>query len=247
MTRQYMIMTLEAPMMSFGATSVDRLRPTGLFPGRSMLTGLIGNALGWRRQDHLKLQGLEERIRYAARVEHQGEDEPTIMSDYQTAEVHQDDRAWTTSGRPEGRGGSKQTYEGPEPRTLEYVVDSRVMVALRLERPEEHPTLEEVSQALQTPARPLHIGRKCCIPETMIFTGFREAETATKALMEEPARWNNTVVQWDPGEGNDHLRLDRERWTSDTRDWANRIHTGRRRVSEGIQQAPEDEKQEEEG
>ena len=172
--KQYAILTLQAPMMSFGVTAVDERRPTGIFPGRSMLTGLIANALGWRRQDYQKLQELQERIRYAVRVEHDNSDEDgvTIIHDLQTVELHKDDKAWTTSGKPEGRDGSKKTYDSPELRTLEYVANSRAVVALRLESPEEHPTLEEVGHALQWPARPLHIGRKCCIPETMIFTGF---------------------------------------------------------------------------
>ena len=233
MTRRYAILTLQAPMMSFGVAAVDSRRPTGTFPGRSMLTGLIGNALGWRRQDHDRLQALQERIRYAVRVEHN--DGVTIMRDFQTVELSKDDRAWTTTGTPEGREGSVDTYKGPEIRLLEYAADCRAIVAMRLEKPDEHPTLEEVGQALQRPARPLHIGRKCCIPETMVFTGYRNSETATAALREEPSQGTRNMVQWDPEENDGNVRQTKERWTSDLRDWANRVHVGRRRVNEGTQ------------
>ena len=233
MTRQYAILTLQAPMMSFGADAVDSRRPTGTFPGRSMLTGLVGNALGWRRQDHDRLQALQERIRYAVRMEYN--DGGATMQDFQTVELSKDDRAWTTTGTPEGREGGGATYSGPEIRLLEYVADCRAIVAMRLENPEEHPTLEEVGQALQRPARPLHIGRKCCIPETMVFTGYRSAGTATSALREEPFQWTGDMVQWDPEEGDESVRQTKERWTSDLRDWANRVHVGRRKVNEGTQ------------
>lgn len=237
--RRYAILTLQAPLMSFGGDAVDSRRPTSLFPGRSMLAGLIGNALGWRRQNHEWLQALQERIRYAARMEHG--DSIAVMQDFQTVELSKDDLAWTTKGTPEGRDGDADTYKGPEIRLLEYVADCRVIVAMRLEKPEEHPTLEEVDQALQLPARPLHIGRKCCIPETMVFTGYQEAETATSALRKEPSQGTRNMIQWDPGEGGDDVRLTREHWTSDLRDWANRIPAGRRRVNEGSQCAEGDE------
>ena len=237
--RRYAILTLQAPMMSFGGDAVDRKRPTDTYPGRSMLTGIIGNALGWRRQDHDQLQALQERIRYAVRMEHN--DSVAIMQDFQTVELSKDDLAWTTNGTPEGREGSGDTYKGPEIRLLEYVADCRAIVAIRLEKPEEHPILEEVSQALQLPARPLHIGRKCCIPETMVFTGYQDAETATSALQKESSQGTWSMIQWDPGEGGESVRLAREHWTSDLRDWANRIPAGRRRVIEGSQCAEGDE------
>ena len=236
---RYAMLTLQAPMMSFGGNAVDRRRPTGNHPGRSMLTGMIGNALGWRRQDHDLLQALQERIRYAVRMEHNGN--LAIMRDFQTVELSKDDLAWTTRGTPEGREGGGDTYKGPEIRLLEYLADCRAIVAMRLENPEEHPTLEEVGQALLMPARPLHIGRKCCMPETMVFTGYQDAETAASALGKEPSQGTRNMIQWDPGEGGENVRLNRERWTSDLRDWANRVPAGRRRVNEGSQCAEGDE------
>ena len=238
MTSQYVILTLEAPMMSFGSDAVDNRRPTAVFPGRSMLTGLIGNALGWRRQDGRQLQELQERIRYAARMEHSDQGGVTIAQDFQTVELSRKDRLWTTSGVPERREGDATSPKMRELRYLEYVVESRAVVALRLEGPGEHPTLEEVGHSLQWPARPLHIGRKCCVPQGMIFAGFRDADTATQALMAEPSEWPANTFQWDPGEGDHNVRSDREYWTSDLKDWANRIHAGRRRVNEGAQIPP---------
>ena len=238
MIRRYAMLTLQAPMMSFGGDAVDSKRPTNTHPGRSMLTGMIGNALGWRRQEHEKLQALQERIRYAVRMEQN--DSVAIMEDFQTVKLSKDDLAWTTDGTPEGREGSSDTYKGPEIRLLEYVADCRAIVAIRLEKPEEHPMLEEISEALQMPARPLHIGRKCCIPETMVFTRYQDAETATSALQKELPQGTWNMLQWDPGEGDESVRLTREHWTSDLRDWANGIPVGRRRVNEGSQRAEGD-------
>ena len=228
---RYAILNLQAPLISFGSEAVDSRRPTSLFPGRSMLTGLISNALGWRRQDHDKLQRLQDRIRYAVRIEHH---QDAVMRDFQTVSLAKSDQAWTTAGAPETRAGSVQTYQGPEIRLVEYIIEARAVVALRLECPQEYPTLDDVGQALRWPARPLHIGRKSCMPETMIFTEYVEAATATGALLQQPAPPEvKHIIQWNLGEGDPAIEQTRERWTSDRRDWANGVHVGRELVYQG--------------
>lgn len=42
--------------------------------------------------------------------------------------------------------------------------DSLCVVALRLESPDQVPTLDDLAKALDEPARPLFIGRKPCLP-----------------------------------------------------------------------------------
>ena len=48
---QHIVLTLEAPLMSFGREKIDQNRPTWDFPGLSMITGLLANALGYTRWD----------------------------------------------------------------------------------------------------------------------------------------------------------------------------------------------------
>ena len=46
---EHLILRLEAPLMAFGATMIDANGPTHELPLRSMIAGLIANALGWQR------------------------------------------------------------------------------------------------------------------------------------------------------------------------------------------------------
>ena len=51
----HILIRLEAPLMAFGREMVDARGQIREFPGASMLTGLIANALGFRRGVILRL------------------------------------------------------------------------------------------------------------------------------------------------------------------------------------------------
>lgn len=68
MRRQFLLLRLEAPMMSFGDVSVDERGPTQAFPAKSMLTGLLGNALGYDHREAVKLESIQNRLNYAVRA-----------------------------------------------------------------------------------------------------------------------------------------------------------------------------------
>ena len=97
------------------------------------------------------------------------------IRDFQTAELTAADRGWTTRGRPEGRAGGAGTYSGKHIRHRWYQADALVTVALRLDPDSEVPTLDDIAIALASPARPLFIGRKPCLPAAPLFAGFAEA------------------------------------------------------------------------
>ena len=108
---------------------------------------------------------LQDRLVFAARIDR----EPASgmrMTDFQTAQLGANDQGWTTRGRPEGRAGGANTYNAPHLRYRDYWADALVTVALRLEPPEleDEPSLDDLADALQEPARPLFIGRKPCLP-----------------------------------------------------------------------------------
>jgi CRISPR system Cascade subunit CasD len=156
-----LILRFDAPLMSFGAVVVDQINPVWRFPGRSMLAGLLGNALGWDHRDVDRLQHLQERLRFAARWDA----EPVPFTDYQTVELGQPfmvDTGWTTRGRREDRkGGSAAT--GTHQRWRDFWANGVATVAIALDG-EDSPTLDDLERALQRPARPLFIGRKPCLP-----------------------------------------------------------------------------------
>ena len=169
-------------MMSFGAVAVDNLGVIQRWPALSMLTGLLGNALGYRRTDAALLNRLQARILWAARL-----DRPGIpVQDFQTAKLEKSDKAWTTLGEVEGRAGGAGTYDSPHIRYRDYVADASVAMALRLAPSDESPTLDELARALRRPARPLFIGRKSCAPSGPILEGLGEAPDLLAALSLSP-------------------------------------------------------------
>ena len=233
---RHLIINLEAPLLAFGGETIDNLGVIRPFPAVSMLTGLLANALGWRRIERQRHQDLQDRIVMAARIDR----EPAggvRMTDFQTAQLAANDRGWTTRGRPEGRAGGANTYLAPHLRYRDYYADMRVTVALRLEPPEDEPTLDHLAQALQEPARPLFIGRKPCLPSAPLYGDFAEGDTALAALLSvapvDDPRGESCRLQWPRGEGVDEIDASRTHMVTDQRNWVSGLHGGGRWVCEG--------------
>jgi CRISPR system Cascade subunit CasD len=229
-----LILRFDAPLMSFGGVVVDQLNPTWRFPGKSLISGLLGNALGWDHRDADQLQTLQDCLRLAARWDA----EPVPTTDYQTVELglpSMVDTGWTTRGKREDRrGGSAAT--ATHQRWRDYWANGVATLALALDR--EGPlTVNDLETALRAPARPLFIGRKPCLPAAPILIGRREAEGVRAALAAEPLadigprkRPSGIPALWPldegPGAGTEE-RFDR-------RDWGNNIHRGAERYAVGV-------------
>jgi len=244
MTRRHAILRFEAPLLAFGAEMIDARGPIRPFPAASMLTGLIANALGWRRWEAERHQRLQARLVFASVVD----EDARPLRDFQTAQLDGNDIGWTTRGTVEKRDGGALTYKSPHIRYRDYWADACVSVALRLDPPEENgqPGLDAVAQALDRPARPLFIGRKPCLPAAPIFAGFVEAADALDALLrwlargDEDALSNGRRRDWRialPGpaaaEAGERLVRPEEIWLTDERDWRSGVHAGSRRVLVG--------------
>jgi CRISPR system Cascade subunit CasD len=190
-----------------------------------MLTGLLANALGWRRGDRDALARLQARLIYAARIDRDG----IRLTDFQTAQLGRNDQGWTTRGVPEGRAGGAATYKGPHLRQRDYDADKRVVVALRLKPVEEAPTLQELETTLQEPARPLFLGRKPCLPTGRIAAGIVDADGLLAALASLPPPVDTAtrvmLPASEPSQPGDHEHV----W-SDARDWQSGVHGGTRMV-----------------
>ena len=240
---QHLILNLEAPLLAFGGETIDNYGVIRAFPAASMLTGLLANALGWRRVEQQKHQQLQDRLVFAARIDR----EPAgnvRLTDFQTAQLGADDQGWTTRGRPEGRAGGPNTYKAPHLRYRDYYADMRVTVALRLKPAEDCPTLEKLAAALQEPARPLFLGRKPCLPSRPLFGGWAEGDTALAALLNTPVARPpdddeddvRLRVQWPDGEGVADADIAPNRlepaMLTDQRNWISGLHGGGRYVHE---------------
>ena len=235
---RYLLLRFDAPLMSFGGVVVDMHGVTMDFPGRSLLVGLFGNALGYDHGDALQLTELQQRLRHAVRQDRRGQP----LADFQTASLGQPflEAGWTTTGKAEARrGGSAK--KGTHIRHRHYVTDAVFTIAVELVPPDDFPTLDELANALEKPARPLFLGRKACLPAAPLLLGFSHAASLKSALQtaallpnrDEPASDPvNKLLAWWPYESDEHGQgTDFAVW--DQRDWENGVHTGRRRMIAG--------------
>lgn len=230
------LLRLDAPLMSFGSPVVGQEGPTQEFPGQSMLTGLLANALGWDHSNGPKLEWLQKSILYAVRCDRQ----PTRFVDYQTVDLGQPflRSGWTTWGRAESRGGGSGA--GTHIRTRTYLADGIFTVALALS--EGPVTVDELEAALREPSRPLFLGRKPCLPAAPLLVGKVEAVSVLAALAEAPlfstdrklAENVDSYRAWWPDGIEDESVIESTILSlSDERDWINQIHAGRRYVRHG--------------
>ena len=235
---EHLILNLESPLMSFGGEAIDNLGITRRFPSVSMLTGLLANALGWRREDKDWHQRLQDRLIFAARIDREPANGLHI-TDFQTAAINRRERGWTTLGVQEGRdGGEYRTHL----RYRDYYSDMRVTLAVRLDPEDDAPTLEALAEALETPARPLFIGRKTCLPSGHIYQGRAEASSALTALLdlaiEDPQTPEDVHLMWPEGETDNRIKPEHSYMLTDQRDWISGLHGGGRLVHEGAQAGP---------
>ncbi|PLX74610.1 MAG: type I-E CRISPR-associated protein Cas5/CasD [Azoarcus sp.] len=227
--RRHLLMRLEAPLMAFGGETIDNYGVIRDFPALSMVTGLLANALGYRREDSDLHDRLQTRLVVGARLDRAVQ----RLTDFQTAQLSKDDKGWTTWGVPEERRGGAESYKSPHLRYRDYHASLSVLVALRLEPSDESPDLDDLAHALDRPARPLFIGRKSCLPSKRILAGWVIAENVLGALQTagQPESTTRSRLQWPEGEGS--LNGDRLIELCDERNWTSGVHGGWRPVREG--------------
>lgn len=236
---QYLILRLDGPMAAFGDVMVDRFGPIRDTPSLSALTGLLGNALGWRREDVTRLGALQERLVFGTRIDQV----ETRITDFQTAQLGADDRWWTTAGVFADRAGGAATYDSPHLREREYDVGVKLTLAVRLEPTADDPTLAQVADALFKPARPLFLGRKSCLPAAPLHAGQMEADSAFVALREWPLVAGTSGRQQGSVDGVRRFVLPmaepcptgfREVTSTERRDWVAGVHAGVQRRYVGM-------------
>ncbi|MCS6901539.1 MAG: type I-E CRISPR-associated protein Cas5/CasD [Myxococcales bacterium] len=234
---EVLLLRLDAPLMSFGGVRVDNTNRTEAFPLRSMVAGLLANALGYEHKDFARTSALQGRLRLAARQDIPGE----RLVDYQTVDLSQDflQQGWTMRHKVEGRKGGEAS-EGTHLRYRHYLADALYTLALSLDPPGEAPTLDELEASLREPERPLFLGRKPCLPSSPLLLGRCEAPSLLAALRQAPVarrrhqegRREKLLAWWpaDEEETPDSRLIP----VFEDRDWENQSHTGRRFLREGL-------------
>jgi CRISPR system Cascade subunit CasD len=238
------ILRFDAPMVSFGGVLVDAHGITREFPSCSMLTGLLGNALGMDHRDADDLDALQRRLIYAVRCDVAGE----ILRDYQTVDLSQSflKQGWTTRGTLQGRAGAEATRTGTHIRYRDYIANSIYTVALTLIPDGAGPDMNRIEEALRAPARPLFIGRKPCLPAAPLLAARTQGEVMREGLIDLPLTLRQVLIDfpfasraardgrfriWYPAaSANETGALP----LTDHRDWRNQIHVGRRFYKEEL-------------
>lgn len=229
----FLLLRLEGPLQAWGEVAFDPRRPTRDYPSRSGLAGLLANALGWEHRDADRTTALQDALRYAVREDVR----PTVLRDYQTADLDAiGAQGWTRWG-VEKRGGSAK--EGTQILEKFYLADGSLLAAVTLA--ENAPaTLDDVQAALRRPARPLFLGRRGCPPSVPLLEGRIEAGTAYDALrLASPTRRSDALpgpdgfrCWYSPGDGPQPQPVQVGK-VRDRRDFRSQRFSGSRRIVEG--------------
>ena len=155
--RDYLIFRLYGPMVSWGDIAVGEYRPSFAHPTKSAVLGLLGAALGIKRDDEESLASIAYSYGFAVRVDAAG----TVLRDYHTAQVPPTRRGVLHLTR-------KDELNAAELKTVlssrDYYCDALSLACLWIDRPPAPFTLETLKCALQCPRFPLYLGRKSCPP-----------------------------------------------------------------------------------
>jgi CRISPR system Cascade subunit CasD len=165
-----LILCLEGPLQSWGERARWTYRDTGPMPTKSGVIGLLGCAMGLKRNAPQLIQ-LDKELRMGVRADKPGSE----VLDYHTVSG----TIYTADGKQ--RGG--KTEDSTIITKRHYLQDAVFMVAL--EGSEE--VLRVCERALSHPNWPIYLGRKSCVPTRPVFeTITYEYESIEQALQHYP-------------------------------------------------------------
>lgn len=157
----YLVFRLYGAMASWGEIAVGEFRPTSDHPGRSAVLGLIGAALGVRRDEEERLRALADGYRIGVRLDAPGQ----LLRDYHTSQVP-----------ASGTGRSRRTYRTRREELLapadlvstilstrDYRCDACATIVVEALPGAPH-SLGELAAALTNPVYVLYLGRRSCPP-----------------------------------------------------------------------------------
>ncbi|ABE57594.1 type I-E CRISPR-associated protein Cas5/CasD [Chromohalobacter israelensis] len=152
----HLVFRLYAPMASWGEAAVGEARPTATYPGRGAILGLIGAALGIRRDDDEGQLRLRQSLGIAVKQRSPG----WLLRDYHTVQVPPSQSKVNYRSRREELSVPKDALNTILS-SRDYRCDGLWVVALRL-MPDAVWTLDELKSALERPRFTLYLGRKAC-------------------------------------------------------------------------------------
>jgi CRISPR system Cascade subunit CasD len=174
-----LILRLCGPLMSLAGPGVDAFPMSLPIPSASMIAGLMGAALGYRRGD-TRLAALANGIDYAVVVHRPG----VPIIDFQTANLDSiGDRIVSTDAEGFLVEVARSTSTSRAMARRPFLSDADMRVVVRLPEGWE---ADAVLAALRDPVFPLFLGRTHCMPSEDIGEAVVEAESIESAVAALP-------------------------------------------------------------
>ena len=174
----FLIFQLQAALAAWGDVAVGEFRGSRDQPGASALIGLLGAALGVRREDEAAHAALRDGYRFAVGVVAAGQ----LLRDYHTAQVP---GRTSLKGRPHHTRRDELNLPKHELNTIlstrDYRQNAAWAVAVQALPGAPH-SLDALAAALREPRFVLYLGRKCCPPAAPLAPRLSDAESAHAAL-----------------------------------------------------------------
>ncbi|MFM9969670.1 MAG: type I-E CRISPR-associated protein Cas5/CasD [Burkholderiales bacterium] len=176
----FLVFQLQAPLSSWGDTAVGEYRGSYDRPGESALIGLLGAALGIRREDEAAHAGLRQGYGFAVGMQSAG----NLLRDYHTAQVP--GRA-DLKGRPHATRRDELAVPKSNLNTIlstrDYRQNAASLVAVQA-RGEAPFALEVLADRLRQPRFVLYLGRKSCPPAAPLYPQIVDTDSALAAFKE---------------------------------------------------------------
>ena len=177
---KFLVFQLQAPLSSWGDTAVGEYRGSYDYPGESALVGLLGAAIGIRREDEAGHAALSRGYGFAVGVQSLGR----MLRDYHTAQVP---GRVALKGRPHATRRDELAVPKADLNTIlstrDYRQDAASLIALQ-PRGDAPYALEVLADRLRLPCFVLYLGRKSCPPAAPLYPLVIDASSALVAFDE---------------------------------------------------------------
>lgn len=154
--REYLVFRLYAPLASWGEIAVGESRHSATYPSRSALLGLLGAAMGVRRDDEDEQLALSATYRFGVKLHTSGHP----LRDYHTVQVGPQTRNLRYRTRRQELTLPAREQLGTLLSAREYRCDSFSTVAVVA----NEALYVGLAAKLKRPEFPLYLGRKSCPP-----------------------------------------------------------------------------------
>lgn len=172
--KEYLVFRLYGPMASWGLPAVGGDRPSAMQPTRSAILGLLGAALGIKRDNESGLSDLQQSVQIAVKQSVPS----SIMRDYQTTQVPSHNNKIVHRSRKSELGEDKLNTILS---SRDYRCDGLWVIAVSLTDTASI-TLESLQSALKKPVYTLSLGRKSCPLASPLMPILVQVETLKSAL-----------------------------------------------------------------